>query len=261
MNPIEPTIIEKLLEEYSWFIIVILLIVVTRILLTRIVNILFERGIFSIGTRAMLIRIIDTIMIIVVIIAILQVFQAPMVGYLMMAVFVAMILIIFFYEIREFTAYVSLQLLRHIKGRSLEIRLPGHEQPVYGKIVSMDPMSSIIEDIYGNKYFVANSLLVNAIVKERQPSILLRVTLVRKEGLTLKEIVENIVGIFGSSDLHTFRLHESQVEVVRVEGDKVTLNISVTPITVPVRVSDLIKLVEILNMRLKDYKPVIELIG
>ncbi len=259
MNGIEAITIEKLLTEYSWFIIVILLIVVARILLTRIVTILFERGIFSIGTKAMLTRIIDTIMIIVVIIAILQVFQAPMVGYLVMVIFAAMILILFFYEIREFTAYVSLQLLRHIKGRSLEIHLPGHGQPVYGKIVSMDPMSSIIEDIYGNKYFVANSILVNAIVKEKHPSIHIRLTLTRKGGLTLKELIENIVGIFGSSDLPTFRLHESQIEIVKIEGDRVTLDMFVTPITIPVRVSDLVKLVEILSYRLRDYEPSIEL--
>lgn len=260
MAEIEPITIEKILTQYSWFVIVLLLIVVTRILLTRIVTILFERGIFSIGTKAMLTRIIDTIMIIVVIIAVLQLFQASMVGYLVMVIVAAMILIVFFYEIREFTAYVSLQLLRYIKGRSLEIHLPGHQQPVYGKIIAMDPMSSIIEDIYGNKYFVANSILVNALVKEKHPSILIRLVLTRRNNITLKELIENIVGIFGSSDLPTFRLRENQIEIVRVEGNKVVLNIYVTPIAIPVRVVDIVKLVETLNYRLRDYEPVIEVI-
>lgn len=260
MDTVNTITIEKVLIEYSWFIIVLLLIIVSRILLTRIINILYERGIFSFGTKAMLTRIIDTIMIIVVIIAFLQLFQASIIGYLVMIIFAAMIITLFFYEIREFTAYVSLQLLRHIKGRILEIHIPGHNQPIYGKIISTDPMSSIIEDIYGNKYFVANSVLVNALVKEKQPTIRLRVTLTKKNGISLKELIENIVSIFSSSSLPTFSLGEEQVEIVKINGDNVTLDIHVKPTNTPIRSTDMIKLMEILGTRLKDYNVSIELL-
>ncbi|RLG84582.1 MAG: hypothetical protein DRO40_00900 [Thermoprotei archaeon] len=252
--------IEEIFTQYSNIFITIIIMVFARILIVRLINSLFERGVFSVGTRVILIRIIDTAVIMIILATILHQLAATYATYIVIAVFAAMVLVLFFYEIKEFTAYISLQLIKHIKGRNLEIYLPGHTKPIYGKVISIDPLFSTIEDIFGNKIHVVNSLLVNAIVKEHTPSIILRLTLRPTANTKLYDLIKRVHTVFDESRIPVFRIHENQIEISKIQGNVIVLNLNVTPISMPIRVSDMIRLINHLMVALKEYDPEIEIV-
>ena len=111
-----------------------------------------------------------------------------------------------------------------------------------------------------NKIHVINSLLVNAIVKEHTPSILLRLKLRPGNNVKLSDLIRKINMVFNESKIPVFRIHENQIEISRIRGEEIVLNLNVTPISMPIRVSDMIRLINHLMESLREYNPEIEIV-
>ena len=75
-----------------------------------------------------------------------------------------------------------------------------------------------------------------------------------------REVIESVMDVFNKSDVYTFRIHESQVEIEMIKNDKIVLSLYATPLSMPVRVSDIIRLARHLTMNLKEYDPMIEIV-
>ncbi len=252
--------VSSLLSQLLPIIVSLVIILVIRVLLGRLISTLYQRGIISIGTKITLTRVLDTGAVIAAIIVVLQSYAMAATTYLVIFLLAAFIVTIFYYEIKGFTAYISLQLLRYIKGKYLEIRLPNQFKPIYGRIVSMEPFSSTIEDVNGERVYVANSLLVNAVVKESMPFIPIRIKVRMSSGDSLREVIDDIVNVFRRGLVNVFRVDESRIIVSRVTSSEAEIIVYAITMAIPVRLSDIIKLLDILRIELSKYDPVIEVL-
>ncbi|MCD6301201.1 MAG: hypothetical protein J7L82_03925 [Staphylothermus sp.] len=249
--------IENLLYSLRSAIIIVLLVILIRFIIGRLLTVLFDRGIITLGTRSTIMRFVDVVAVLVVITAFLQSLVAPPVVLYTLAIFTLLSSVLFFYEIREFIAYINLQLIRHIRGRNYEILLPNHNKPIYGRIVSVELMNTIIEDVYGRRIYVANSLLVNAIIKEYVPVIQLRIKLSHAEGDPIR-VIEDVADSLRKVDIGVFRLDEKKLIIDKIGRGEVIARINAYPLAIPIRLTDLIKLADSLSKSLAKYNPVIE---
>ncbi len=248
-----------ILEFLAPAIISLLILFIARILIGRLITTLYNRGIIGVGTRITLFRILDTASVIIAILVIVQAYTAALTVYVVVFLIAILTVIMFFYEIRGFTAYISLQLLKYIKGRYLEIRLPNQFKPIYGRIVSMEPFSTTIEDVYGNRVFVANSLLVNAVVRETVPSIPIKITLHISGEDSLRKAIDKIIDVFKHGLVNVFRVSESQIVIEKVTKDSAIVTVNAIALSLPIRLSDITKLLDVLRGELSSYEPIIEI--
>ncbi len=252
--------IETALFSMWTAILITLLVVVVRIILARFITALMNRGRISAGTKATLIRLIDIITVFVILVAFLELVVTFNILILTITLLILASLVLFFYELREFLAYINLQLLRHLHGRNYEIKLPHHDKPIYGRIMSIEPLNSIIEDIYGRRIYVSNSLLVNSIMIEYVPSIQLLIKLSHAEGDPMT-VVRDVIELIKRLDLGIFRIDEKKIMIKRIGGGEVVLIVRAYPSSLPIRLTDLVKLADTINKSLSKYNPVIEFIG
>ncbi len=250
---------EQLLFKFQSVILVIIILVLMRILLVRFLTSLMNRGVVSASTKNTISRFIDVIVIFIILVTVLNVFVPPDIVVIAVSIFIVSSFILFFYEIREFVAYINLQLLRHIKGKSYEIRLPSHAAPVYGRIIDVEPMVSTLEDIYGKRIYIANSLLVNAIIKEYVPSVQLRIKLNTGEIDPLK-VVDDLIKSIEEIDLGIFRIDSKKIMIEKIGVGEVVARIRAYPVSTPIRLSDLVRLANEINKSLIKYNPEIEFI-
>ncbi len=249
--------VESIIFKMWTAIAITLLVVVIRIILARFITALMNRGRISAGTKSTLIRLIDVISIFIILVAFLELVVTAYMLVVTVALLIIASIILFFYELREFLAYINLQLLRHIHGRTYEFKLPHHDKPVYGRIISIEPLNSTIEDIYGRRIYVSNTLLVNSIMTEYIPSIQLLIKLSHAEGDPMT-VVNDVIDSIKRLELSVFRIDEKKIVIRRIGGGEVSIIIRAFPTSLPVRLSDLLRLVEKINKSLAKYNPVIQ---
>lgn len=249
--------IENILFSLQSTIIISLLAILIRFIINRFLSVLFDRGAITIGTKSTIMRFVDVIVVLVILVAFLQALVAPPIVVYAVLVFATITITLFYYELREFVAYINLQLIRHIRGRNYEIYLPNHAKPIYGRIVSIELMNTIVEDMYGRRIYIANSLLVNAIIKEYVPVIQLRLRLSHAEGDPIK-VIEDVTASIKSIDIGVFRLDEKKILIDKIGGGEVVARINAYPLSIPIRLTDLVKLADMLSKSLAKYNPVIE---
>ena len=93
--------IENLIYSLKSAIIIALLAILIRFIISRLLTVLFNRGIITLGTRSTIMRFVDVIVILVIITAFLQSLVAPPIVLYTLAIFIALSSVMFFYEIRE----------------------------------------------------------------------------------------------------------------------------------------------------------------
>lgn len=251
--------IEEFLRQLQPLFIALILIVIIRFIINYIISSLVERGKVTYVTRSIFMRTIDLILLFIAISIILHTFFAPYQIFIALTVLIIVLAILFLYELREFIAYINLQLMRRISGRVYEIHLPNHNKPIYGKIVSINPLETVIEDLYGRRIHVSNSLLMNSILREHVYSITLKITL-RDLGEKPVEELNRIIKVIRNIESKVFRIDERKVLINEISSDKCVLKIIANPIVTPIRTIDLIELIERLNSNLSNYKPIVELV-
>ncbi|ABN70196.1 hypothetical protein Smar_1100 [Staphylothermus marinus F1] len=251
--------IEGILFSLQSALIVTLLVVLVRFIINRFLTVLFDRGVITISTKSTVMRFVDLSAILVILVAFLQALVSPPIVIYAVLVFAFIAITLFYYELREFVAYINLQLIRHMRGRNYEIYLPNHHKPIYGRIVSVELTNTIIEDIYGRRIYVSNSSLTNAIIKEYVPVIQLRLKLSHAEGDPIK-VIEDITASLREIDTGIFRLDDKKILIDRIGGGEVIARINAYPLSIPLRFSDLVKLADLLSKSLAKYNPIIEFI-
>lgn len=235
------------------------IIVLIRLAISYLMSSLVEHGRITHVTKSAFMKLLDLILFFTAIVVALQTFFAPYQVFVALSVLVALIAITFFYELREFNAYINLQLTRRLRGRIFEIHLPNHNQPIYGKISSIDLFESTIEDIYGRKIHVPNSLLAKAVLREHVHSIVLRIALRSSVSKPLERLHE-IVSAIKKMDFEVFRLDEVKVMVDEMSDDSVSLKVVVNPTVVPIRATDVAELINKVRSQLSEYNPVVRVV-
>jgi len=237
-----------------------LAIAVVRFTLTRFIGTLVRRGLISLGTRVTLLRVIDLTLLSLFIIVSVHILTASLTPYAIIAILGLLVLTLFFYEVREFTAYITLQMFKHIRGRSVEVYLPGFTSPIKGRVIDLTPFTSVIEDMHGNKIYVANSLLINSIIREHNPSINIRLILSFNEGEDIVELFNKIKSTLKEIELGPFRFSEDYISIRSLNKDSLVVDIRLTALALPIRNPDLLRILNQLSKALTPYNPVLEVI-
>jgi len=257
---INATSVEAFLQSLQPVFITILVILLLRFILSRILGSLADRGVLTLSTRATIMRFIDVIVFFAIIIVVLQATVQPIEVYVPLSIIVLLTVITFLPELREFTAYINLQLLRRVRGKVFEIHLPNHNEPVYGRITSVELLYSTIEDAFGRKMYVSNTQLMNSVLKEHNPLIRLRIT-VRNLGEEPVNTLNSILSSLKSFESSVFRIDEKRVWINSIGGEAIVFTLDIHPISTPIRMSDLMVFIDGLNKLLKKNEPVIEVVG
>lgn len=252
--------IEEYIRELQPLFIALMLILFIRFIINYIISSLVERGKITYVSKSIFMRTIDLILLFTSVSIVLHTFFAPYQIFIALTVLIVVLAVLFFYELREFIAYIDIQLMRRISGRVYEIHLPNHNKPIYGKIININPLETVIEDLYGRRIYVSNSLLMNSILREHVYSITLRIVL-RDLGDKPVESLNKIIKNIKSVESKVFRIDERKIIVDEISSDQCVLKIIANPIVTPIRTSDLIELIERLNNILLNHKPVIEIVA
>jgi len=251
-NSLQQTIIPLniKIETIILVIIVILIAVIIRYLFIKFLRALENRNIITIGTRALITRILDIIILIFTVIVTVQIITAELTQYIIVLAVGIFIFILFYYEIREFTAFIAIQLERRVLKTWVEIYPPNLSNPIRGRIIEIQPFSSTIEDIYGNKMHIANSILLHSLIREYTPNIQLKVTITPKENLNIDDFFKTIKNALSSS---YFRIDEQSFILKTFNKNSITFIVKMIPQQVPLRKIDIYKITkEILKTFTED---------
>jgi len=238
----------------------ILVVVIIRFFVSKVLSSLVQRGSITLGTKSAIMRFVDLAAIVAVVITIIHAVTVAYEAIIAIVLLIVVGVMLFFYELKEFAAFVNLQLLRPLRGKTFEILLPHHEKPIHGRIVAVDLLNSLIEDTSGRKIYVANSLLSNAVFKEYYPYIALRITL-KSRGKGVEQAINEVIKCLARVSTGLFRIEEREIEIEKIGVDEVVLRVPVHPTAAHIRSSDIARLVEELVKELKDHNPVIEVLS
>ncbi len=231
--------------------------ILIRYLIAWFLSTLMRRGLISAGTKMMMTRILDILVLVIIVMVSVHFITASLAPYIIIIMVGLLVLILFYYEIKEFTAFIALQLQRYARGTWIEVYLPNFNNPLRGRLVDIQPFNSILEDVYGNKIYVTNSVLLNSMIKEYIPSVHIKLTIKIRDYLNINEIIETIKEMVSGSP---FRFDESFTPIKEMSQDTISLIIRLVPLSTPVRASDLYKIMRQISTELSTYQPSIEIL-
>ncbi|MEM4485931.1 MAG: hypothetical protein QW116_01655 [Zestosphaera sp.] len=251
------------IQEMLSIIILVGVALAIRFVFSWVISGISRRGVISAGTKALVTRIVDIAIVVMILIGVVGILTASLVPYVVVFVIAVLSLLLFYNEVREFSAYINIQLMKLRRNPWVEIFLPGIDKPITCRIVEISPFNTTLEDVFGNKIYVPNTVLSNSVYRARQPHIVLRIGLSVIHGLAstgnfdcsrLTSTISEIVG-----DM-LFRV-EAEGTILRViDPQRAEVIVSLVPAKLPIRAVDVTRLVSKLSGELKDYKPEIEVV-
>ncbi|PUA32296.1 MAG: hypothetical protein B7O98_06440 [Zestosphaera tikiterensis] len=247
------------LMEILYLIVTVVIALSIRFFLNWLLSGIASRGVISLGTKSFVSRVIDIATLVVIVLGFVSIITASLTPYMVVLIIGVLTFVIFYHEIREFSAFINIQLLKLKKNLWVEIYLPGIDRPLIGRILDITPFNAVLEDILGNKVHIANSVLVNSVFRERQPHVVLRVKITSSsnpnERLDLKKITDEVKK--AAADV-LFRVESDGVMIKSIREDSVELILNIVPVKPPVKVGDIYKLVEAVYKALNGYNPEVE---
>ncbi len=266
--------------ETVWLIVIIIILAtIIRLLFSRFLGVLQNRGIITGAFKTLITRILDTIIIIFATIIIIQIITAEFIHYIIILVIGVLFFTLFYYEIKEFIAFITLQVERKTLKTWLEIYPPNSNNVIRGKIIEILPSSSIIEDIYGNKIRIANTALLYSLIKEYIPNIQLKITVSLKEVLKNNEIFKFIKDVTDNMPLNSydiyhvirqllsrsltssiFKIDERSITLKNIDKDFLTCIVKLIPSQTPLRKSDIDKVIKDIFQRFPEKSISIEIL-
>lgn len=255
---------ESIVNQIELIALVLLVALVIRLVVVRFISSLVNRGTISISIKAILVRIIDLILISAVLIVIVNIVTASLTPYAIVVVFGLVALAFFYQEIKQFTAFIALQMFKHVKGRYVEVYIPGFQSPISGRVVELAPLTSVIEDLFGNKIYIPNTLLTSSAIKEYNPSIIIRLVLHINSDTDMDNVFNDVKSAFKNVDLGPFRFNESYLIIrsldSKVDSKSLTIDVRLSALSLPLRNPDLLRILNQLSKTLSKYEPMLGIV-
>jgi hypothetical protein len=248
-----------LLNQLEVITLLAVVVVVIRYILSRFLSSLTQRGSISLSSKALLTRLIDLTLLSAFLIISVNIVTASLTPYAVVIVLGFTVLTLFFYEVKQFAAYIALQMFRHVKGRNAEIYLHTTSEPIKGRIVEISPLTSVIEDFFGNKIYIPNTVLMESVIKELNPSINIRLVLSIKDE-DVNDVFNDVRRVFKEVDLGPFRFNDNHVVIKSLNTKFLVVDIRLSSIALPIRNIDILKVLNQLSRALSKYEPVLEVV-
>lgn len=253
MSPAETIYIYGIIDgRFLSLLLGILILLIFRIIIGRFLSGLVGRGVIHPNIRGIVLRIIDWVILIVIVVAILSTFAEAVTLSLPILLAVAILLLLNWRTIREFTSYLELNILRHIYTGYYEISLPTGKT-IKGKIAETTPTSSVIEDIHGSRYYVTNTLLLESVFREVAPGVTIRLY-VEDPAKPAVEFIEDIIDKLLAINHPIFRFDVKKTSVEGIINNKWRIILQFIASSPIIRPTDIASLLSAIRAQLRDYK-------
>ncbi|MEM4481711.1 MAG: mechanosensitive ion channel family protein [Desulfurococcaceae archaeon] len=236
--------------------IIILTLIAVRVLLKRVLDTLNTKKILSFEAKETIIRVLDIFIIIIAFLMLLSQFIEVYSVLIAVGVLGLSIAVILFDRIKGFIVYLRLQADRRVLNKPYMIILPGFGKSIYGRVTNISSTYCTIEDIFGDRYMVPNTLIYNAVLKPYTPYLVFRLRVKLSSEEDKKQVLELIKNL--RSDV--FRVDERKCIVDRISKDEVDLKIALHPLSTTIRSADIQNFIAEQLERFKEYEVEIELI-
>lgn len=247
--------VQGVLSNLLYAVIAITLLVLIRFFTKQLLEKLSARGIITGGMKEIILRITDFLVIAISAFSIAYAFRIHELSF--PAVIVILVLLILNWRtLREFTAYLELSALTFLRDRHFDIYL-GSGKTISAKIIEVKPMSTTLEDISGNIYYIANTRLSEAIFVKSEPGVWIKVTL-RKEIPASRDGLDDLLQAIADIEHPVLRLDGGKTYIERISGEGLTLTLFLRCSTASVRFTDIAGYLAALYQKLQKYDPVIE---
>lgn len=250
-------------QDFTLIAILVVVAVVVRFVFSWLITNIAKRGVISQGTRILVTRIVDIVIAVMILIGVVGIVTASLVPYVVVFVIAILSLLLFYNEVREFSAYINIQLMRLKRNPWVEVYLPGIDKPITCRILDISPFNTTLEDVFGNKIYVPNTVLSNSVYRARQPHVVIRLGLNVSHGpistsdFDCNRIVSKVNDV--ARDI-LFRVEVENTLLKTIDPQRVEIVVSLVPTKLPIRASDITRLTTKLSEALRDYEPEIEIV-
>ncbi len=233
----------KILEEILWkalpAILILLALLVLRLLVNRLVGAMHARRVLSLSAKYILSKAIDYTIILVYLSCLLYMYLPAMPIVYVIGLVLATFIIIFFYDVREFLAYFYIMASKYPRGRPIVISIPKYGYRVFGRINEVHMHGAEVEDLYGNKIYIPNTLLAGSVTIETPALVSLRVKTLFTDRSRISEEISSLVDRISKEvpQKIPFSLDKegSCVEKIDVDKGEALLILRFKPLSLPIK--------------------------
>jgi len=239
-NQIPPldTILHNLLVAMA----IALLVVTIRFITGRLLKALVDRGVISTRGREIVVRLIDLMGFFAFFSAIILLFSPQswivlaLLGIFALIVFVAM-----FDIVKPYIAGLAIQMSPVFRAKSLDITIPGFNYTISGRLLKTNSQYLIVQDAFGNEYYVRNDVALHSIIKITPIYVRLLVEITYKDvSKDFASKINEIIQALESLRSPLFK-ESAKINVLEISNRRVIIGIKLYPVSCPVRQSDLIR--------------------
>ncbi|MEM4475947.1 MAG: hypothetical protein QXS73_01345 [Desulfurococcaceae archaeon] len=233
----------KELEELLWkalpAILILLALLVLRLLVNRFISAMHERRILSLSVKYILSKVVDYIIILVYLSCLLYTYLPTIPVIYVIGFVTATFILMFFYDVREFLAYFYIIASKYPRGRPVVISLPRYGYRVFGRVNEVHMHGAEIEDFYGNKIYIPNTLLAGSITIETPVLVSLRVKTLFTDRSRISDEISSLIDRLSKeiSQKIPFSLDKesSYVEKIDVDKGEAMLILRFKPLSLPIK--------------------------
>lgn len=232
---------------------IIVVVIVLRIIITRALRALVEKGVLSTRGLEIIARLIDLIAFFITASIVILLFSPQFwIVLALLGVLAFIVYIVLFDVIRPYIAGLAIQINPVFKSRSLDIILPEHNSAISGRLVKIDAQYLVIQDVFGNEYYIRNDAALNSIIKITPIYVQLIVEVNYK--CSTRSLVDNVNSIIRALETARIPLFKEEVKVSLLEMSStgVKLGLRLYPVSTPIRQTDLLKAVSAIIETIKS---------
>ncbi|GEM_PF-1850889 len=221
-----------------------LLVITVRFITGRLLKALVVRGVLSPRGREIVTRLIDLVGFFVVFSTTILLFSPQSwIVLVLIGVFALVVFIAMFDIIKPYIAGLAIQMSPIFKAKSLDIAIPGYNNIISGKLVKTDSQYLVIQDVFGNEYYVRNDIILHSIIRITPIYVRLVVEITYKEICKdLASKVSEIIQALGSLKTPLFK-EDIKVSLLEASSKRIIIGLKLHPMSLPIRQSDLLRVV------------------
>jgi hypothetical protein len=253
----DPSLVQEVLTRIEAPVVIITTLIIVRVLFKRFLDALTARGTISTAGKETVLRLLDASIIVISFLTIMGQFIEVHTALVALGILGLVMTMLLIDKLREFTAYLSLRMERKMLDKTYEIRLPGYSKPLYGRVTDILSSHCIVEDAFGEKYMVPNTLMHNAVLKPHTTTLVFDVHV----RITDKEDAPRMISLFKNLNSEVFRIDEKRTCVRYVGPPGLVARIIAHPISSTIRQADINHFMAEVLEKLKSYSVEIRLAG
>ncbi|MCS7128629.1 MAG: mechanosensitive ion channel [Sulfolobales archaeon] len=233
----------KELEELLWralpAILILLVLLVLRFLVNRFISAMHTRKVLSLSVKYILLKVVDYVIILVYLSCLLYIYLPTMPILYVVGLVSAAFILIFFYDVREFLAYFYIIASKYPRGRPVVISIPRYSYRVFGRVNEVHMHGAEVEDFYGNKIYIPNTLLASSITIETPVLVSLRVKALFTDRSRISEEISSLVDRMSKEISQkipfSFDKESSYIEKIDVDRGEAMLILRFKPLSLPIK--------------------------